>query len=229
MPLFPKITTGVATSLETLASIGVDNKNYIGISIRRGGISAGVRPEGRNQCGPRGTRTRTYPLLAEWTWLPRTELHGPQGSPRSLQVLPGFRPTALTSPLSRAKACNTVWVDGHMEGNARGSKEENFQKGRKGWQSSKAKRGQGRKQDGDGGSQVVTAQRPAPPLPRSPTRIRGAPATGPDTKEARVYSCRPRLKRRRLVRPPRPPPFGCSCQVGIQKCCQNGFFRAIWL
>ena len=54
MPLFPRIANGVATTdpmsrqqvtnavLETLASIGVDNTNYSGISMRRGGISAGL-------------------------------------------------------------------------------------------------------------------------------------------------------------------------------------------
>ena len=54
MPLFPRITNGVATTnamsrqqvtnavLETLASIGVDNRHYSGVSMRRGGISAGL-------------------------------------------------------------------------------------------------------------------------------------------------------------------------------------------
>ena len=54
MPLFPKIANGVVTPtpvsrqqvtnavLETLASIGVDTTHYSGISMRRGGISAGL-------------------------------------------------------------------------------------------------------------------------------------------------------------------------------------------
>jgi hypothetical protein len=54
MPLFPKIQNRVVTStpmsrqqvtnavLKTLASIGVDTTNYSGISMRRGGISAGI-------------------------------------------------------------------------------------------------------------------------------------------------------------------------------------------
>ena len=54
MPLFPRIANGLATTdpmsrqqvtnavLETLASIGVDNTNYSGNSMQRGGISAGL-------------------------------------------------------------------------------------------------------------------------------------------------------------------------------------------
>jgi hypothetical protein len=54
MPLFQKIANGVVTPmpvsrkqvtnavLETLASIGIGTTNYSGISMRRGGISAGL-------------------------------------------------------------------------------------------------------------------------------------------------------------------------------------------